>query len=446
MSKSSNKWSDLVHRHTRSLSRTFERLSFLHREEPESSLSSSLPANFVMQQCLSKCEPDVSIDTFISPKALEPCKYCFEQVTSPVIADVFNTTRERLCSDPVNVPNLSTQQGQQQSHSTGYGSMFGNELSPATDYWTIGMNDSTPHSSVTQEDEDQSMYDVSSITDGGDEESNDEDASIAIDDDDDTFEVLSFNAPPESTLYIKEFPHTTSASQNYACACCNELFSSISNSPPRRCYYYGKLYCSRCHIAEYACIPAKLIKTSDTRLYPVCRRAKSILQLNIYQPVFDVQHDNESLYTSVSLLADVKSIRVQFHHYYAYLSTCPRIENEFQEKFFKEFYARDYLYQSVHLYSVDDLLSLKKILHILTNASIKARQHINHCEICREKGFTCEICKNRADILYPFDDTKSIGRCDRCSNLYHRQCWQNIDHDCPKCYRLVQRQYLQEMV
>ena len=65
------------------------------------------------------------------------------------------------------------------------------------------MNDSTPHSSVTQEDEDQSMYDGSSITDGGDEESNDEDASIADDDDDDTFEVLSFNAPPESTLYIK---------------------------------------------------------------------------------------------------------------------------------------------------------------------------------------------------------------------------------------------------
>ncbi|UJR26285.1 hypothetical protein I4U23_007623 [Adineta vaga] len=442
------------------ITRTFRRFSFLNREEPESLslISSSLPTNTnsIMQHCLSKCEPDVSIEKYISPKALEPCKYCFEQTNSSLIKDVFNTSRDRLCSDPVNVPNLpikplihSSQQAQQQSHSSGYESMFGNGLSPATDYWKLGVNDFSSYSPSTQEDEDQSTYDGSSITEGPDDDILKDDDSLNnndVDDDDDTFEVLSFNAPPESTLYIKEFLHTTLASQNHACACCNELFSSVSTSSPRRCHYYGKLYCSRCHIVDYSCIPAKLMKTFDMRLYPVCRRAKSILQLNIYQPIFDIQYDNENLYTSVPLLTEIKAIRVQFQHYYAYVSTCSRIGHELNEKFFKEFYARDYLYQSVHLYSLDDLLSLKKILNILTNASGRARQHINQCLICREKGFTCEICKKRHDILYPFDDIKIIAQCDRCSNIYHRQCWENIDHDCPKCYRIIQRQYEQELL
>jgi hypothetical protein len=177
------------------------------------------------------------------------------------------------------------------------------------------------------------------------------------------------------------------------------------------------------------------------RLYPVCRRAKSILQSNFYQPIFDIQNDNENLYAEVPILSEIKSLRVQFQHFYAYLSTCPRIESE---KFFKDFYARDYLYQSIHSYSLNDLLSLKKILHILNTVSIKAKQHIYQCKICREKGFICEICKKRTDILYPFDDQKIIGQCDRCSNIYHRRCWDKIDHDCPKCYRIIQRKHEQE--
>ena len=51
-------------------------------------------------------------------------------------------------------------------------------------------------------DQDKSLCDESSRTDCYDEEQ---------DDDDDSFEVLSFDAPPESTLYIKgNFPLTDS--------------------------------------------------------------------------------------------------------------------------------------------------------------------------------------------------------------------------------------------
>jgi run domain Beclin-1 interacting cysteine-rich containing protein len=197
---------------------------------------------------------------------------------------------------------------------------------------------------------------------------------------------------------------------------------------------------------DYAYIPAKIIKHFDMRLYPVCRRAKSILQSNFYQPIFDIPNDNENLYVLVPTLSEIKSVRMQFQHFYAYLSTCSKIENELNEKYFKDFYARDYLYQSIHTYSLNDLLSLKKILHILNSASIKAKQHIHKCVICQAKGFFCEICKKRNDILYPFDDIKTIGQCDRCSNIYHRRCWDNIEHDCPKCYRLIQRKHEQETI
>jgi hypothetical protein len=196
---------------------------------------------------------------------------------------------------------------------------------------------------------------------------------------------------------------------------------------------------------DTACIPAKLITSFDMHLYPVCRRAKSILQLNFYQPIFDIHHDNDNLYILSHTLSEIKSLRLQFQYFYAYLSTCTRLDSKSNENIFQEFYARDYLYQSVHLYSMNDLLSLKKILHLLTLASVRAKKHIYQCVICRQKGFTCEICKKRTHILYPFDDVKTIGQCDLCSNIYHRQCWDNIDHDCPKCYRLIQRRQEQDI-
>ncbi|CAF5097094.1 unnamed protein product, partial [Rotaria magnacalcarata] len=87
-----------------------------------------------------------------------------------------------------------------------------------------------------------------------------------------------------------------------------------------------------------------------------------------------------------------------------------------------------------------------KIANMLKSASQRARKHIDKCVICRAKGFTCEICKKRNDLLYTFYDDKKIGRCNICANTYHRQCWDNIDHDCPKCYRLIQRKHEQDTI
>ncbi|CAF1150624.1 unnamed protein product [Adineta steineri] len=447
----SAQWPILLEARVQLLSGTLNRLSFLRRQKTETSSSSlSLSSllkniNSTMQNCLSTCDPEIYAEKSTSQKISEPCPHCFESPNSTVKIEVFNTTRGRLSSEPLSVPLSvphSSLKSQRQSDSSDYASMFGNGLSPSTDYWAVGLNDLSSSSSLTIDDslndQEQSICDITSTMDGYSEQQSDEE-----DIDADDFEVLSFRAPPESTLYIKEFTHTTPISQNNVCGCCNIPFSSISNSQPRRCHYFGKLYCDRCHIIDYAPIPAKIIETFDKRSYPVCRRAKYILQSNLYQPIIDIQHDNENLYTSQSILSDLKAARLQFQHLHAYLSTCPRIENEFNEKFLKDFFAREYLYQSVHSYSLGDFSSLKEILDILKHAIIHAKQHISQCILCREKGFTCEICKKRSDVLYPFDDSKTIGRCNQCSNIYHKQCWDNIEHDCPKCYRLIQRKYEQ---
>lgn len=69
----------------------------------------------------------------------------------------------------------------------------------------LGVNDTSSCPSVTSDDfindQDRSLFDgSSSTTDGPDEHVIDDDLN---DDDDDSFEVLSFEAPPESSLYIK---------------------------------------------------------------------------------------------------------------------------------------------------------------------------------------------------------------------------------------------------
>ena len=426
------------------------------------------------QQWLLICAPESSVERPITPKSPSYCRFCFEPSTPVLTALGRNLSHDRESSQPVSVPSsgtsvLSNSDYQSPSHSSDHDSAFGNGLSPCTNSWTlgelvakgiadyhspflrlrVGINDLSSSSEDLSDGTDPMMSDLSSASDAVDDE---------FFDDDDSFEVLSFREPPESSLFIKgrpspisttrhnslfssiEFPHTTLESQNNACSCCEASLTLPCNMPARRCFYYGKLYCPQCHTLETAHIPAKTIQSFDMRLYPVCRRAQSVLQLSFHQGIFDVQQDNEQLYQSVPILAEIKNLRMQFQHCAAYLTTCSRITEPIREKLFAEFHTREHLYQSIHLYSMSDLLSLKKVAVVLERACAQAKKHVRECEICSSKGFICEVCKKHADVLYPFDELKSIGQCSRCSNIYHRQCWDNIDHDCLRCYRIIQRQ------
>ena len=64
-----------------------------------------------------------------------------------------------------------------------------------------------------------------------------------------------------------------------------------------------------------------------------------------------------------------------------------------------------------------------------------AKKHIAGCNLCKLKGFYCEICKN-SEILYPFD-TDSTKRCDKCKSVFHIKCYdEKYDkNNCSKCLR-----------
>jgi hypothetical protein len=94
-----------------------------------------------MQQCWSTCEPELSVERSTCHNVLTPCEFCFEPSDSVISSD----TRDRLCSEPVSVPDSSAlallnsqQQLQPQSQSSGYDSAFGNGLSPTKNYWSLG--------------------------------------------------------------------------------------------------------------------------------------------------------------------------------------------------------------------------------------------------------------------------------------------------------------------
>lgn len=162
--------------------------------------------------------------------------------------------------------------------------------------------------------------------------------------------------------------------------------------------------------------------------------------MNYYQGIFDIQNDNKTLYEASKILNEIRKLRTQFHHCYIYLSTCTKFNKDNFDKLMENFQAREHIYQSIHSYSIHDLLSLEKLFEMLNETLKKAKKHVRQCFLCTGKGFICEVCKNCRDVLFPFDDSKTIGRCEQCSNLYHRSCWMKIDQDCLRCYRIIERE------
>ncbi|GAA6098906.1 pleckstrin homology domain-containing family M member 1 [Tachysurus ichikawai] len=59
--------------------------------------------------------------------------------------------------------------------------------------------------------------------------------------------------------------------------------------------------------------------------------------------------------------------------------------------------------------------------------------HVQHCDLCTQRGFICQIC-NADDIIFPFQfDTTS--RCKACKSVFHSSC-KTQSVDCPRCERL----------
>jgi hypothetical protein len=161
---------------------------------------------------------------------------------------------------------------------------------------------------------------------------------------------------------------------------------------PLRCVQKGR------HISD------RLFWTAFHRLKSKTNQtlALSLKALKIF-PFFFIKILNPDIYSAINEMYLLQKLRIQFNFIRAFLFNCDKSQT-IMDTFKKHLYARAYLYESIHQYSIADfdLIKTKSFEPLLTKNIQIGRDHILKCSLCSQKGFICEICQN-SEVLYPFD-------------------------------------------
>uniref|UniRef100_A0A0L8I547 RING-type domain-containing protein n=1 Tax=Octopus bimaculoides TaxID=37653 RepID=A0A0L8I547_OCTBM len=173
--------------------------------------------------------------------------------------------------------------------------------------------------------------------------------------------------------------------QKFRCVDCREPTEFQSNqgwSKPRLCDYSGLYYCELCHWGDEMVIPAR-----DFEPQKVSHASRQFVKLMLQKPVLDLEK-------------------------HCHLCLIFARENKLLLLLQKR--------QHSNMFSLQDLIDI-------VNSFLK---HIKKaCQLCRAKGYTCEICHS-SEVLFPFDIyTKS---CETCSQVFHRKCFTKLE-SCPRC-------------
>lgn len=222
--------------------------------------------------------------------------------------------------------------------------------------------------------------------------------------------------------------------QDFMCIECKKELNP--NEKINVCAFSGKYYCDNCISPDPIEIPARIIHNWDFEKYFVSKKSHNYLIEVKDHPVIDFKLLNPLIYEVVEKMTVLRLLRIQLNYLRAYLFTCrePIIE-ELQKMMF----PREYMYEHIHQYSLNDLMevaddilaeTLKKVVEF-------GKNHVFNCWLCSQKGFVCEIC-NKPKPLFPFD-VENVYRCDKCSAVYHKGCL-NSCKPCPKCERLKKRE------
>ncbi|KAF7488307.1 Pleckstrin homology domain-containing family M member 3 [Sarcoptes scabiei] len=225
--------------------------------------------------------------------------------------------------------------------------------------------------------------------------------------------------------------------QNYKCHRCGRPIGMVY-SKCSLCHIDGHLYCNECHGGEESIVPAKIIYNWCFKKYPVAKHNKTRLMMLENDPIFDLKILSPNLYVAIPELAKVVNLRTQLFFLHAYLFTC---QEQVIIQLKQLIWPHEHIVEHVHLYSLNDLQQIhnKLLENTLCQAINFARKHIAACDLCKAKGFHCEICKNN-EILYPFD-TETTRRCDKCKNVFHRKCYEEKyeKNNCQKCLRIEKK-------
>ncbi|XP_046665070.1 differentially expressed in FDCP 8 homolog [Homalodisca vitripennis] len=234
-------------------------------------------------------------------------------------------------------------------------------------------------------------------------------------------------------------PEVGLAAQNYECGECKLRICFNKNSwsaPPRLCDYTGLYYCTSCHWNNTAVIPARVSRNWDFKSYLVCRASYQLLRYTRNWPIVTVE---PRLYGFVKELAEIKRLREQLSLMKHYIIPCRMAEGE-RKLMEKQFKGWSYFLEHDKAFSLHDLMEIHsgKLLDELKNIASKFEDHIiKNCQLCSGKGYRCELCDDKDDVIFPFFSTVNV--CSECSWVYHKTCWLRY-LVCRKCQRNKKKQ------
>ncbi|XP_027019038.2 pleckstrin homology domain-containing family M member 1 [Tachysurus fulvidraco] len=219
--------------------------------------------------------------------------------------------------------------------------------------------------------------------------------------------------------------------QNFKCAGCPRQIG-VSLGRARLCEFSGQYYCDSCHQGDITIIPSRMVHNWDLRAREVSRQAMKLLTDIEQEPLIDLDVLNPDLFDHTDTMARVQCFRQRLRLLGDYLLIC---RSGIQKKIQARLQQRTYLLESSHLYSVLDFRQIadNQYESFLQSVVQFSCNHVQHCDLCTQRGFICQIC-NADDIIFPFQfDTTS--RCKACKSVFHSSCKaQSVG--CPRCERL----------
>lgn len=196
---------------------------------------------------------------------------------------------------------------------------------------------------------------------------------------------------------------------------CNNCSTQITLSNSYLCDYDGRYYCLKCHNGTLAIIPARVLHNWDFEPRPISKKSSLIVNFIKNKPIlFDILKLNSMLYGLVEDLPVIKRIRNELILMVQYTRLCKQPSKP-------KLRINSYLIEdsNINCYALNDLININQLRLDLISFHSQLLEHITKvCESCKGKGFYCELCQDKTDLLFPF--SSKIASCPQCNTVYHK--------------------------
>eukprot|EP01121_Diplochlamys_sp_Union-15-3_P001125 TRINITY_DN1098_c0_g2_i4.p1 TRINITY_DN1098_c0_g2~~TRINITY_DN1098_c0_g2_i4.p1 ORF type:complete len:158 (-),score=5.29 TRINITY_DN1098_c0_g2_i4:41-514(-) len=153
----------------------------------------------------------------------------------------------------------------------------------------------------------------------------------------------------------------------------------------------------------------------------------TLLEKLYNEPLYDLDAVNPYLSLKFDTVRSAMEVRKRLQLMKDFIVNCPQ-----KSVLMQSIKTKSYLLDT-QLFSMSDLVSLEKanLIDFLFDLASLWQKHIFSCEVCKNRGSSCEFCSN-GELLYPFK-LKSVFECKNCGSLAHLSCYDVSK--CPKCLR-----------